>query len=68
VTHDIDEALRIADRVMLLGNGGSLMLEIQVNLSAPRGVHIPAVNAQRLHILQVLHDATRAGSRSTALS
>jgi NitT/TauT family transport system ATP-binding protein len=57
VTHDIDEALRIADRVVVLGNAGSLILELQMQLPAPRGIHIAAVNAQRLRILQALHDS-----------
>jgi NitT/TauT family transport system ATP-binding protein len=49
VTHDIDEALLVSDRVVVLGNRGSLILDL--------AVEVPALGALRIQILQALHDS-----------
>ncbi|ALK33468.1 ABC transporter ATP-binding protein [Burkholderia plantarii] len=67
VTHDIDEALRVADRVVLLGNGGRLAGEWRVAVPAPRDSQLDALGALRIPILQALHDAMQpAAARGDA--
>ncbi|MBI0329844.1 ABC transporter ATP-binding protein [Burkholderia plantarii] len=67
VTHDIDEALRVADRIVLLGNGGRLAGEWSVAVPAPRDAQLDALGALRIPILQALHDAMQpAAARGAA--
>lgn len=61
VTHDIDEALLLADRVVLLG--GTPAREIgtwQVSLPRPRRDYVAELGALRIDILQVLRKAIRS--------
>jgi NitT/TauT family transport system ATP-binding protein len=57
VTHDIDEALLVSDRVVLLGNRGALILELAVNIPAPREHDVQALGALRIQIHQALQDS-----------
>lgn len=59
VTHDIDEALLVADRVLLLGNDGRggparIRQEWRVGLPRPRARHPAALNELRFDILAAL--------------
>jgi NitT/TauT family transport system ATP-binding protein len=56
VTHDIDEALLVSDRIVLLGARGSLNAQWHVNVPAPRAVEVHALGALRIEILQALQD------------
>ncbi|WP_144152680.1 ABC transporter ATP-binding protein [Paraburkholderia sp. BCC1885] len=57
VTHDIDEALLVSDRIVVLGNQGTLILQLAVDLPTPRETHVPELGALRIRILQALHDS-----------
>lgn len=55
VTHDIDEAILVADRIVLMGGQpGCIVREWQVDLPHPRIDHAAAVSALRLEILAAL--------------
>lgn len=57
ITHDIDEALLVADRVILLGGTpGRLMGEWRPNIPHPRDNLLDALAALRLDILKKLRD------------
>lgn len=61
VTHDIDEALRIGDRVLLLaGSPARIVGEWQPQGSAPRQHRSMALNAMREDILNTLSDPATA--------
>ncbi|NLX15596.1 MAG: ABC transporter ATP-binding protein [Ramlibacter sp.] len=58
VTHDIDEALTVADRVLLIGNTpGRLLAEWQLPQPYPRDDVALTMNEQRLQILQSMRNA-----------
>lgn len=53
VTHDIDEALLLADRILLLaGQPGHIAATWPITFSHPRQDHLLALNGLRLQILQ----------------
>lgn len=59
VTHDIDEALQVADRIVLMGHAdgqgtATLVRSWQVDLPRPRDPHAPDTAAMRLDILSAL--------------
>ncbi len=55
VTHDIDEAILVADRIVLMGGQpGALIDEWTVDIPRPRERHPEAVNILRLKILSSL--------------
>ncbi|MET0265032.1 MAG: ABC transporter ATP-binding protein [Duganella sp.] len=60
VTHDIDEAILVADRIVLMGGQpGRILREWQVGLPHPRlshGAGAPELGALRLDILAALQD------------
>ncbi|MDR2991562.1 MAG: ABC transporter ATP-binding protein [Burkholderiaceae bacterium] len=57
VTHDIDEALRVSDRIVLLGRQGRLVLERSLDMPAPRQARLHQLDALRIDILQALRQA-----------
>ena len=62
ITHDIDEALLLADRMVLLGGApGGVLGEWAVDLPQPRADLLPEMGALRLEILSRLRGALRAG-------
>lgn len=63
VTHDIDEALLLADRILLLGlYPGRLIGEWSITEPHPRDETSPILAQARLEIIQALRDARRAVS------
>ena len=63
VTHDIDEAILVADRIVLmgateLGQPAHLLREWTVDIQRPRETSVAAVTELRLDILQALHAQT----------
>lgn len=58
VTHDIDEALTVADRILLIGGKpGELIGQWQVPGAHPRDTVSPEITAIRLQIMQLLRDS-----------
>jgi NitT/TauT family transport system ATP-binding protein len=58
VTHDIDEAILLADRVLLMGGRpGRLLHEWTLNIPYPREAHAEQAAGLRLQILAALHDS-----------
>ena len=62
VTHDIDEALQVSDRIVVLGARGTLILHLAVDVPAPREAHVPELGALRIQILQALHESMSTAS------
>ncbi len=55
VTHDIDEALLVADRILLLGGAPAVVTrEWSLRQAHPRDAALPAFQAERLEILSCL--------------
>ncbi|MEY9905931.1 sulfonate transport system ATP-binding protein [Catenulispora sp. MAP12-49] len=65
VTHDVEEAIRLADRVVVLGGGGRLVLDEPVGLSRPRDDADPAFPVLRRRLLAEL-GVTSVGTKSAA--
>jgi NitT/TauT family transport system ATP-binding protein len=65
ITHDIDEALLLSDRVLLLGNHPAHILgQWHIDLPQPRTQRVEELGALRIDILKTL----RRASRTAALS
>jgi NitT/TauT family transport system ATP-binding protein len=61
VTHDIDEALTVADRILLIGHSpGRLIGEWQIADAHPRDTTTPEITGVRVQIMQALRDARNA--------
>ncbi|NWC48112.1 ABC transporter ATP-binding protein [Pseudomonas edaphica] len=60
ITHDIDEALLLSDRILLLGNRPARTLgEWRIDLPQPREEQVEAIGALRIEILKTLRQASR---------
>ncbi|KAF2407512.1 NitT/TauT family transport system ATP-binding protein [Pseudomonas antarctica] len=60
ITHDIDEALLLSDRILLLGNHPARTLgEWHIDLPQPREEQVEAIGALRIEILKTLRQASR---------
>ncbi|HEY9279864.1 MAG TPA: ABC transporter ATP-binding protein [Eoetvoesiella sp.] len=58
VTHDIDEALTVADRILLIGrHPGRLIGEWHIAVPHPRDTVAPELTAVRIEIMQALREA-----------
>lgn len=55
VTHDIDEALMLGDRIMLMGDG-HIVREWQITLPQPRAKHLHELIETRMAILEELSE------------
>lgn len=65
VTHDIDEAILVADRILLMaGKPGHIHRQWTVDIPHPREDHAEAVTTLRMQILAALR-ATTAGAAAT---
>jgi NitT/TauT family transport system ATP-binding protein len=61
VTHDIDEAILVGDRILLMGGQpGHIVREWRVDIARPREDQAAAVTALRLDILSALHGVRHA--------
>ena len=61
ITHDIDEALLLSDRVLLLGNHPARTLgQWRIDLPQPRAQRVEELGALRIDILKTLRRASRA--------
>ncbi|WP_346953092.1 ABC transporter ATP-binding protein [Castellaniella sp.] len=63
VTHDIEEALVLADRVVVLGPLGSIMLDVAVDLPRPRDGDEIRIQPGYLHLYRELTDAIRRAAQ-----
>ncbi|MDN4498473.1 ABC transporter ATP-binding protein [Pseudomonas mosselii] len=60
ITHDIDEALLLSDRVLLLGNHPACTLgQWHIDLPQPRAQRVEELGALRIEILKTLRRASR---------
>ncbi|AKA81039.1 ABC transporter ATP-binding protein [Pseudomonas synxantha] len=60
ITHDIDEALLLSDRILLLGDRPARTLgEWHIDLPQPRDEQVEAIGALRIDILKTLRQASR---------
>lgn len=60
ITHDIDEALLLSDRVLLLGDHPAHILgQWQIGLPQPRTQRVEELGALRIEILKTLRRASR---------
>jgi NitT/TauT family transport system ATP-binding protein len=60
VTHDIDEALLVSDRILLLGRSPARLIgEWTVDLPKPREEYVTELGAIRIDIVRALHRAIR---------
>lgn len=58
VTHDLDEAISLADRILMLGRSGTILEDINVNLAHPRireGVRCEGFEELRNRVLTKSH-------------
>jgi len=67
ITHDIDEALLLSDRVLLLGNHPARTLgQWHIDLPQPRAQRVEELGALRIEILKTLRQASRPTSTSSS--
>ena len=64
VTHDIDEALLVSDRIVLLGQQGRTLAQWRVQMPEPRQTQVAALGALRIEILSALQRAMAAPAMS----
>ncbi|MBX8496317.1 ABC transporter ATP-binding protein [Pseudomonas cichorii] len=65
ITHDIDEALLLSDRILLLGNTPARVLgEWRIQLPQPRAELVDELGALRIEILKTLRRASRNPQRN----
>jgi NitT/TauT family transport system ATP-binding protein len=65
VTHDIDEAVLMADRALIMaGQPGKIMHDIEVDLPDPRERNDPQVRASRVELMKIFHDAANTPQES----
>ncbi|TDG02699.1 ABC transporter ATP-binding protein [Paraburkholderia guartelaensis] len=55
VTHDIDEALLVSNRVTVLGRRG-IALDLPISLPTPREAHVEALGALRVRLVTALRE------------
>ncbi len=69
VTHDIDEALIVADRILLIGlYPGRQIGEWHIDLPYPRDEVVPELTRIRVEIVQAMREARRAAPQPHSLN
>ncbi|MDP1636217.1 MAG: ATP-binding cassette domain-containing protein, partial [Gallionellaceae bacterium] len=70
VTHDIDEAVLMADRALIMaGAPGKIVHELDVSLDDPRQREDPAVQTMRARLMDAFHSAAQvSGNQSEEVS
>ncbi|CAM5201548.1 NitT/TauT family transport system ATP-binding protein OS=Castellaniella defragrans OX=75697 GN=HNR28_002968 PE=4 SV=1 [Castellaniella defragrans] len=63
VTHDIEEALILADRVVVLGPLGAVMLDLPIDLPRPRDADEIRIQPGYLQLYRALTDAIRQATK-----
>jgi NitT/TauT family transport system ATP-binding protein len=63
VTHDIDEALLLGDRVVVLGPLGTVLLDCEINIARPRDPDSTTVDPQFIELHLELANALKEGAR-----
>ena len=67
VTHDIEEAIQLADRVLVMSNRPATIQEIvNVNLPRPRDLHSAGYLEKRDRIFRVMGMSLRVGDTAAA--
>lgn len=67
VTHDIDEAVLMADRALIMaGSPGKIMHDIRVDLPDPRDREDAAVQDMRARLMKTFHDAAHSVSSNAS--
>ena len=67
VTHDVDEALQLADRIVLLSKKPTRVLEVlAVEAPRPRSLSDAALGAQRRRLLELFHSLESANGSANA--
>ncbi len=67
ITHDIDEALLLSDRILLLGDTPARTLgEWHIDLPQPRAELVEEMGARRVEILKTLRRASRTHANPTS--
>lgn len=64
VTHDIDEALLLGDRVVVLGPLGRILLDQSIDISRPRDPDLTPIEPRFIELHKTLADALKEGARS----
>ncbi|MDQ8034384.1 MAG: ABC transporter ATP-binding protein [Bordetella sp.] len=68
VTHDIDEAILVGDRILLMGGRpGRIVREWRLDIPRPREQHPEAVTALRLEVLDALRSARHGATAEPSL-
>ena len=68
VTHDVDEAILVGDRILLMGGRpGRIVREWRVDIPRPRERHPEAVTALRLQVLDALRSARQGAAAKPSL-
>ncbi|MFD1810674.1 ABC transporter ATP-binding protein [Rhodococcus gannanensis] len=58
VTHDLGEAIALADRIILMGNG-HILEDIEVGIDRPRDLELVTGDARYLELVELLRDRLR---------
>ncbi|HEX9178992.1 MAG TPA: ABC transporter ATP-binding protein [Burkholderiales bacterium] len=65
VTHDVDEALYLSDRVLVMGaRPGTIREEVELPLAHPRDRADPALTRRKARVLDALKDSLAGGARA----
>lgn len=64
VTHDIDEALLVSDRIVLVGGNGRIAGTWQPELPFPRTTRLAELQNMRTEIVQTLHSAQQYANQA----
>jgi NitT/TauT family transport system ATP-binding protein len=58
VTHDLGEAIALADRIVLIGNG-EVLEDIEVGIDRPRDLELITADRRYVELVELLRDRLR---------